>query len=250
MEKRAYIICATPRSGTTLLTDLLSDTGVAGCPDSFFRVPSFPAWADYLGVSRDSWPNETAFDRAYLEAVRQAGRAKTTIFGMRLMEESRDDLCAGLAQLYPGVVGDKALLLAAFGAVDFIHLVRQDKLAQAISLSRAEQSGLWHVDSDGAERERLAPAKTAVFNFEELARNIEDYKQQEASWVGWFADEQIQPLKITYEDLSQDPIEVVRVILEQLDLDPGAANKLKPRTKKLADAESLEWARRFNASST
>jgi len=35
----AYLICGTPRTGSTLLCDLLRATGIAGRPESYFRLP-------------------------------------------------------------------------------------------------------------------------------------------------------------------------------------------------------------------
>ncbi len=34
----SYLICATPRSGSTLLSQALSDTEIAGCPEEHFEV--------------------------------------------------------------------------------------------------------------------------------------------------------------------------------------------------------------------
>ena len=69
MEKfDAYIICATPGSGSTLLCDLLTDTGVAGHPNSFFRRESISDWAQYFNVSVSEWDDEHEFDQSYLAA--------------------------------------------------------------------------------------------------------------------------------------------------------------------------------------
>src|SRR5919204_6001172 len=35
---RSYLICATPRSGSTLLCEALKSTGVAGVPDEYFEA--------------------------------------------------------------------------------------------------------------------------------------------------------------------------------------------------------------------
>ncbi|MGH3680948.1 MAG: Stf0 family sulfotransferase [Natronosporangium sp.] len=40
----AYLICATSRTGSTLLCGLLRSTGVAGRPESYVRQPDEPAW--------------------------------------------------------------------------------------------------------------------------------------------------------------------------------------------------------------
>ena len=36
--ERAYLVCATPRSGSTLLCELLKETGVAGRPEEYFET--------------------------------------------------------------------------------------------------------------------------------------------------------------------------------------------------------------------
>src|SRR3712207_7978474 len=38
VPKRSYLVCATPRSGSTLLCHLLEQTGVAGRPEEYFEA--------------------------------------------------------------------------------------------------------------------------------------------------------------------------------------------------------------------
>ena len=145
MTKRtqSYIICATPRSGSTLLCDLLTDTGIAGRPNSFFRRESILEWADDFNVSAVEWDEDHQFDQAYLAAVLQEGEAGTPVFGMRLMWESVAELSKRLESFYPVLPSDSARFRSAFGSPRYLHLTREDKVAQAVSLLRAEQSGLW-----------------------------------------------------------------------------------------------------------
>ena len=42
----AYIICGTPRTGSTLLCKLLASTGTSGDPHSFYRRQDLPEWAE------------------------------------------------------------------------------------------------------------------------------------------------------------------------------------------------------------
>lgn len=46
--RRSYLICATPRSGTNLLCEVLRATGIAGQPDDYFWSP--PVWYERWGV--------------------------------------------------------------------------------------------------------------------------------------------------------------------------------------------------------
>ncbi len=252
-HKKSYIICATPRSGTTLLCDLLADTGVAGRPDSFFRRQSIPWWTDYLNVPMTDWDSELDFDRAYLAAVLKEGAGgtdggpdgETGVFGMRLMRESAGDLLARLDAFYPGLPSDGARFEAAFGPPLYVHLTREDKVAQAVSRLKAEQSGLWHVNADGSERERLKPAEAPAYDADALAGQVAAYEEQDAAWASWFAREGIEPLRITYEALSSDPQAVLARILSALGLNPAVAETVKPRTAKLSDQESRDWTARF-----
>lgn len=241
----SYIICATARSGTTLLCDLLADTGVAGRPDSFFRLQSMHWWAQYLDVSVTEWTDEFAFDQPYLTAVRQEGAGGTQVFGMRLMWEQVDHLSQRLGVLYPGLSSDNARFRAAFGPTCFVHLSRQDKVAQSISRIKAEQTGLWHVAADGTERERVKPGQAPVYDARSLSEQVAEYQRHDAAWVQWFAQQKIQPVNITYEALSNNPQATLATVLSALGLDMTIAETIEPRTTKLADNESQEWATRF-----
>lgn len=246
-HSQSYIICATPRSGTTLLCDLLTDTGVAGRPDSFFRIQSRQWWAQYLDVSVTKWADEKVFDQSFLTAALREGTAATRVFGMRLMWRDFGYLCKRLGVLYPDLSGDSDLLQAAFGSIRFVHLSREDKVAQAVSLVKAQQSGLWHADSNGSERERTKPEEVPVYDASILAEQVAEYEEHDAAWVNWFFQQKIQPIRITYEELSDNPQATLATILSAIGQDPQIAGSVKPRTAKLADSDSREWASRFRS---
>ncbi len=243
----SYIICATPRCGSTLLCDLLHDTGVAGNPHSFFRRQDFVEWAAELNVPVAQWQDQQAFDLAYLEAAVEYGTGPTEMFGMRLMWESLADLSDRLADLFPGLPSDNARFRSAFGHPVYLHLSREDKVAQAVSRWKAEQTGLWHVDADGTERERIKSGQAPRYDAHELSKLVKELEDHDAAWVGWFARQDVAPVNITYEMLSSNPQTALSVILTALGQDKTNAESVKPRTAKLADKESREWADRFRA---
>jgi len=244
-HQKSYIICATPRSGTTLLCDLLADTGVAGRPDSFFRIQSRRWWAQYLNVSVADWTDEYTFEKSYLSAVLQEGTAGTQIFGMRLMWRDFDSLSKRLSQLYPGLPSERACFQAALGPTCFVHLSRKDKVAQAVSRIKAEQSGLWHIDADGNERERVKPGQAPVYDAQILSEQMAECEKHDEAWLNWFVQHKIQPVRITYEALSDNPQTTLAIVLSALGQDIEIAETVKPRTTKLANSESHEWANRF-----
>ena len=223
---------------------------MAGRPDSFFRRESILEWADDFNVSAVEWDEDHQFDQAYLAAVLQEGEAGTPVFGMRLMWESVAELSKRLESFYPVLPSDSARFRSAFGSPRYLYLTREDKVAQAVSLLRAEQSGLWHVFADGTERERLKPEQAPVYDANELLKLESGLKEDNAAWRRWFAQQEIEPLCITYEALSTEPQAVLATVLSFLGLDPDIAGEAKPITAKLADSESFKWATRFRKEST
>jgi trehalose 2-sulfotransferase len=241
----SYIIAATPRSGSTLLCDLLSGTGIAGQPQSYYRREDIMDYARTWGVPPPDQIGDVAFERAYLEAVRRAGTAQTGIFGLRVMWVTMPQLSARLRIIHPDPRDDAALFDTAFGKPRYIHLSRQDKVAQAISLLKAEQSGLWHRAADGTERERSAPPAPLVYDADRLASLVRVLETGDAAWNAWFARHGIQPLRLTYEALAATPRAALAQVLSALGLDPRLAASADTMTAKLADETSVAWARRF-----
>lgn len=240
----AYILCGTPRTGSTLLCDLLTATGIAGRPDSFFMRDIDPVWARELGLPA---AGEPGYDASYLAAVIRAGTGETGMFGLRLMRENLEDMTSLLDRLHPGLPSDSARIGAAFGRVLFLHLRREDKLAQAVSLIKAEQTGLWHIAPDGRELERLAPPSEPAYDHGRIARKLAELEALDAAWEPWFAREGITPLRIGYEGLSADPAGAVRRICAALGVAEPDPATLRPGVARLADAVSAEWITRFRA---
>lgn len=105
--KVSYLVCATPRSGSTLLCEALAETGVAGNPLEFFEalpetgVPRRPL--DYLAGLDDEVPFALIEDAPphdpppysdvrgvadyaeHLVAVRRLGTTANGVLGAKLM---------------------------------------------------------------------------------------------------------------------------------------------------------------------
>lgn len=134
----------------------------------------------------------------------------------------------------------------AFGPTRFIHLSRGDKAAQATSLVRAEQTGLWHIHADGSERERVAAGSVPTFDHERLCRARDDLIRDDTAWLRFFAKHAIVPLQLTYEALSAAPRSALADLLAALGRDPERALAADPRSGRMADAISAAWTARLN----
>ncbi|WP_338528766.1 Stf0 family sulfotransferase [Nitratireductor thuwali] len=244
---RSYIICTTSRSGSTLLCKLLSQTGVAGEPNSYFHRPSVSSWASKFDLPRGASATQEEFLQAVVKATRERGSAGTGVFGLRLMRKSFDFLMEQLDILCPGLANDAERFEMAFGRTLYIHLTRSDKVAQAVSLIKASQTGLWHLASDGSELERTAPPRPPSYNAGEIARNVAELTAHDEEWVRWFERERIDPVLVGYDVLSDDPKGTVAGILNRLGLDAAAAREISPGVAKLADETSRAWIERYRA---
>jgi len=243
----SFIICATSRSGSTLLCKLLTATGVAGKPESYFHLPSVSGWAiDYDVPSREADTKQQVM-RAILAQVRQQGSNGTNVFGLRLMRKSFDYLMEQLDGLFPCLPSDAARFERAFGRTLYIHLSRDDKIAQAVSVVKAMQTGLWHIAPDGTELERAAPSRQPVYDADHIEREIAELTAYDADWEHWFKKERLQPLRVTYQELADNPSAILARILHSLGLDSDAADNVRPGVGKLADATSRDWVKRYQA---
>lgn len=232
----AYILSTAPRSGSTMLCRMLAATGVAGDPASYFHRPDQRSWARGLDL-----PDDAPLDDI-LKAVR--GTATQGLCGVRLQQHSVAYLMERLADFG---TSDPSRIEAALGPTRYIWLRRRDKLAQAISLLRAEQSGLWHRNADGSDLERLDPTRDDGYDAAAITAAITTFDTADTAWLNWFADHGITPWSLTYEDLEDDPVNALRMILIHLGLDQTLADSIQVPTKKLADATSDNWTARYHA---
>lgn len=249
MTARSYILCTSPRSGSTLLCRLLAQTGVAGRPGSHFHEPCLAAWRRYYGLAEDPAASPRDGLAAIFGAAIAAGRGESGVFCLRLQRHSAAFFLDQLAVLHPEVESDRARIEAAFGETAFLHLTRADKLDQAISYIIAEQSGLRHRHADGAELERLAAPAAPAYDPDRIARQIAIFEGDDADWRRWFQREGIAPLTIAYDALAADPRSALIEALLAIGLGPAAAafaaDRARPDTAKLSDNTNREWAARF-----
>ena len=148
---RSYLVCATPRSGSTLVCKALRDTGVAGRPEEYFealrstgrpRRPEQyfagvddPSIFDELGDPAEgqgpppAW-SRTAYDR-YLEWAMEAGTTPNGVFASKLMWQYLGDF-VGLLRNIPEYreLPLSDLFPTAFPDLTFVRVVRDQRSAR------------------------------------------------------------------------------------------------------------------------
>ncbi|GIF53567.1 LPS sulfotransferase NodH [Asanoa ferruginea] len=235
----AYLLCGTPRTGSTLLCGLLRDTGVAGRPESYFRVPGEELWVDRWRLPHD----ETgSFDyRDYVRAAIAEGSTPNGIFAARVMWGTLDELVAKLAAAHGSTHTDLDLLTRAFGRLRFVHCWRDDTVAQAVSWARAEQTQFWQHD------DVALPDREPRFDFAQIDTLVRTIRQHNDAWRTWFTTYDIQPHSVRYEDLTTDIDGVTSGIIGFLGLDLPAGHAFVPRHRRQADQLNRDWVSRYHA---
>jgi len=234
----SYLICGTPRTGSTLLCGLLRSTGIAGQPESYFRQADESDYAERWRTPREP---DGSFD--YLEFVRAAvtaGSSDNGVFAARIMWGTMDRITTRLRDAYVDhSATDLELLRRSLGRTRFVNLCREDVVAQAVSWTRAEQTNYWQ-DAD------QAPVRSEPrFDFDAIHGFVRLIHEHESAWRTWFATLDIQPHLVLYEDLVADTSGITRSILEFFGLRLPNDLLITHGYRRQADEINLDWTQRY-----
>jgi trehalose 2-sulfotransferase len=239
----SYLVCATPRTGSSLLCGLLQSTGAAGRPESYFRRADEQSWAARWGIVRS--PDGAFSYSDYMRAALAAGRTANGVFAARLMWGTLEEMVGKLATIYADHSGgDVGLLNRAFGCTRFVYLRRDDVLRQAVSWLRAEQSNVWfETVQSGHER----PGQEPCFDFDRIRELVQLIGDHDAAWRDWFIAAGIRPCLVRYEDLEADPVGVTCNVLDFLGLGLPPGREIAVQHRRLADELNARWIDQYRA---
>ena len=245
------MLCATPRSGSTLLCDLLESTGVAGHPAEHFealdstglpRQPRqyFNPGAQLTGLLAPTDPGAPD-PELRLEEAFAAGTTSNGVFATKVMWGFLPDLIRR-ARTRTGQphVADVAVLERLLPGLRYVRVTRRDKVAQAVSLWTAVQTRVWRVGGDDV------PAAEPVYSFDGIDHLVRQLTSQEAAWADWLqARHRVAPV-VVYEELVADPQAVIGELLAALGLADAPVESPAPRLRRQAGDRSAEWIARYH----
>ncbi len=223
----SYILCGTPRTGSTLLCSFLSSTGVLGHPESYFREPDEARWAEQFGLPVGG--GRVLDHRAFAASARATGATPNGVFAARIMWGSLDRLLLGLD--HPSTSSGVAALEEAFGPLAFVHLRRDGLLEQAVSWCRAEQTGYWQQGDVASGLGQL--------DLDGLKRCLSEIQAHNAAWEDWFRAHDVDPLVLTYEQVVDDPRAAVGNVAARVSVPLPAAWRPRSPHRKQADETSV-----------
>lgn len=78
---------------------------------------------------------------------------------------------------------------------------------------------------------------------------LQENRSRTSTKERWFENQQLAPLHVTYENLSDDPTGTLNRLLAGLGLNRAAANEIVPNIARLADETNQVWAKRYRTKS-
>lgn len=243
----SYVICTSPRSGSTMLCKLLAATKVAGNPGSLFHKPSVDAWLRYYKLEMSAFASRRETLDAIVKAAIARGKGETGVFGLRLQRGSLTFFMEQLGYWHPDSRTDLERIEAAFGPTLFIYLNRDDKIDQAISFIRAEQTGIWHRNADGSDLEVQDVTRENGYDPDAIRAQVSEFVEFDYAWRSWFENQSIKPLEVSYDALAREPKKALANILYALGADASIADSTPAQTAKIADKTNREWRARFES---
>jgi LPS sulfotransferase NodH len=221
-------ICSTPRSGSYMLCRYMINAGL-GVPHEYFNPVIIRQIAARLGLAgsverlkwrarskRDMLPfgraeraAETDFLGKYVSAL-VPRRCQKGIFAAKIHFDQ-------YTRVLDNPVGWKLL----DGGV-FIHLFRENLLAQTVSRNFAYVTGRWGMD----DTVTTAPAtQSDLLEVQGINRELETLADEDRGWRVFLARNGLSPITISYEQLCDDPSRFVAAIARRVGIEPGSLGK-------------------------
>ena len=217
-DDRGYAVMTYARCGSNWLAQLLGSTGLLGKPED---------WFNGNGYHRRGETDYPLTPLGQLSIANERGRSSDGLIGVKLSATRLDELsnfpwCSTLQ------IGH------------FIHLVRADRLARAISDVIAHQTNRYRSTSVGTV--------TPVYDRERILNALTTQVIEEGRMRQYFAMNGIEPLELTYEELAADPTASVQRIATFLAVpDPVRIDPEEITLQTQRDATNAAWRDRFVA---
>jgi LPS sulfotransferase NodH len=218
---RFYVIASNPRSGSSLFGRALAETGKAGAPHEYLKP-------DLMAKLFEKWGCNDI--NQYFDKLKSINTSPNGVFGIKMhffqLAEAIDRHGFDIHRTLPGAT--------------YIRIKRGDIIRQAISLSRASQTGQW----SSAEKHRRA----AVYSAFHIHRCWSDLVSWEQQWNAYFQESGLMPHTIFYEQLTGHYRPTIKSALTDIiGADSAGIPIVSPKMAMQRDALTEEWYERFLA---
>jgi len=229
----SYIICATPRSGSTLLCEALRNTGIAGNPDEYFGPMHVKRW-------RDEWKTKSQSD--YLGKAIEQSKGENGVLGLKIMRLYWQNVIEFLQSATNlTCYSERDLMSRCFPNLRYIWITRRNKVRQAVSWMKFLQGSAWYWEDETPQEIGNLEFKPDV-----IREFIIQTASHEAAWQEYFQVNKINPHIVVYEDLASAYEKTARDVIKYLGIQPhGEIIFGERRLRKQADALTEEWVHKY-----
>jgi trehalose 2-sulfotransferase len=265
---RSYLVCATPRSGSTLLCEALKSTGVAGRPEEYFEAlrntgrPRRPqeyfkgvddlSIAEHLGeyARGDEAEPEPLWSRddyePFFESRLEMGTTENGVFASKMMWGYLGDFVSLLREIPRfSELELPELLPAAFPDLTFVRVQRANRLRQAASLWKAVQTATWRKEDSEIAAMPEEKRPQLRFHYRAIEHLLTNILIEESLWDAFFELCEIKPIVVNYERFVRRQEPTVEGILEAMGVKVPEGWTFEPDMKQQSDSINDDWVHRF-----
>lgn len=221
-----YAICTIQRSGSNMLCDILTKADCLGKPFECFDP---------------RYEEETEFSDPFEKIINTRiakGKTLNGVIGIKLMYDHLPRL-TDLINQYQHTKFNSKQAFELCKINKHIYLYRENKVRQAISLYKAKETKIWR-DFPG----NINTHKTSTLHYNKLKiqRCLNRIRFRENQWNAYFKNNQIFPLKISYEELVEDRQNTLKKVFNYLDNTFFSENLAFPETNLVKQSDYLSEA--------
>lgn len=214
-----YVICSSPRSGSTLLAQMLYDTKLAGDPLEYINPMYIMEYNKrFAGSSYEIY--------SIINNIKKIRTSPNGYFGIKLHFSQFYEILNNNNEC------ESIKFLSSLGKIIFIR--RKNKLSQGISLYRSEASDIWSSIDENYRDDLNDLRQKIIFDRLKIFNSINRAVWQDSSWNDILNKYKFDYYEVYYEDLCEDWVTVSQGVLRYLGLNVDRALIPAPALRKLA----------------
>lgn len=223
---RTYSILFTPRSGSSWLTSILTQSKALGTPSEWFNPSLMPASAQAKGAR-----NLDQFVNAISRHEIHGG-----IFGFEI---TYHQLLA--------VFENEHQFMNRFSDAEFFWLIRKDIVSQGISLDKMVQTNVSHA-SNNDEAEIRNSDTVYGYDADRIKKWIKHIHVAEMGTEKMIADFGLSPIRLSYEGITSEGAQkTLEIFSSKLGVDLPAVQDTSSQHRKIGTSKNSEFSERFCA---
>jgi trehalose 2-sulfotransferase len=192
-----YVLAATPRCGSNMITRALWHTGMAGFAEDYFADEYV---LDYLERWDLPASDPDILIDVYLQKLMTVRTSPNGVFGVKMQGGHLRALETDLHEL--------------LASPHYIWIQRRDRLRQAISYVLAKRTGAWILDGTYLPIRKALPAPS--YSYDEIRDHVRLLDNDVMAWEDYFTRHGVAPHVVVYEDLLENYEENIASCLKTL----------------------------------